>query len=96
MLGRRGSLTIDAEPVAGGRVAVHVRDSGCGIREEDLPRIFEPFFSTKQYADRPDKRGLGLGLTICRDIVEEHGGELTVESKLGEGTTFTLTVPAAE
>jgi len=96
MLGRRGRLTIDAEPDGAGKVAIHVRDSGCGIREEDLPRIFEPFFSTKQYADKPDKRGLGLGLTICRDIVEEHGGELTVESKLGQGTTVTLTGPAAE
>jgi signal transduction histidine kinase len=96
MLGRRGRLTIDAEPDGQGKVAVHVRDTGCGIREEDLPRIFEPFFSTKQYEDKPDKRGLGLGLTICKDIVEEHGGELTAESKVGQGTTFTLTVPMAE
>ncbi len=96
MLGRRGRLTIDAAPDASGRIAVHVRDTGCGIREEDLPRIFEPFFSTKQYADKPDKRGLGLGLTICKEIVEEHGGELTVESRIGVGTTFTLTLPANE
>jgi len=96
MLGRRGRLTIDAEPTGTGMIAIHVRDTGCGIRDEDLPLIFKPFFTTKQYADRPDKRGLGLGLAICRELVEEHGGELTVESRLGEGTTFTLTVPAAE
>lgn len=96
MLGRRGRLTIDATPDGCGWVVVHVRDTGAGIREEDLPRIFEPFFSTKQYADKPDKRGLGLGLTICREIIEEHGGELTCQSKLGDGTTFTLTLPAAE
>lgn len=96
MLGRRGRLSIDAAPDGAGKVTVHVRDTGCGIREEDVARIFEPFFSTKQYAERPDKRGLGLGLTICKDIIEEHGGQLTAESKLGEGTTFTFTIPAAD
>ncbi|MBN1488677.1 MAG: sensor histidine kinase [Phycisphaerae bacterium] len=96
MLGRHGRLTLDAEPTGDGKVAVHVRDSGCGIRDEDLVRVFEPFFSTKQYEDKPDKRGLGLGLAICRELVEEHDGELSVESELGKGTTFTLTLPAAD
>lgn len=96
MLGRHGRLTIDAEPVGADQTAVHVRDTGCGIAPENIDRIFEPFFSTKENADRPDQRGLGLGLAICRDLAEEQGGELTVESEVGVGTTFTLTLPRAE
>jgi C4-dicarboxylate-specific signal transduction histidine kinase len=95
MLGRPGRLTIDAEPVENDAVAIHVRDTGCGIPSENLERIFEPFFSTKQYADKADRRGLGLGLAICKDLVEENGGELTVDSQVNVGTTFTLTLPAA-
>jgi len=96
MLGRPGRLTIEAEPAGPDRVAVRVRDTGCGIKAEDLPRIFEPFFSTKCYADKPDKRGLGLGLTICKELVEEDGGELSVESRVGAGTTFTILLPGGE
>lgn len=97
MLGRgRGRLTLDAAPTADGRVEINVRDTGCGIPPENLSRIFEPFFSTKQNADKPDKRGLGLGLSICRDIIEELNGRLSVTSELNVGTTFTITLPLAE
>jgi two-component system, NtrC family, sensor kinase len=71
-------------------VAVSVRDSGLGIPAELLPRVFEPFFTTK-----PAGRGTGLGLAICRDIVKAHGGDLKVESREGQGTTFTAWIPAA-
>ncbi len=90
MLGKPGSLTVQAEPVEGGRVAIHVKDTGCGIRAEDLEQIWEPFFTTKRQADRPDQRGIGLGLTICKDIIEELGGTITVTSQTGLGTTFTI------
>lgn len=96
MLGRRGRLTIDAEPAGDGRVALHVRDTGCGIPPENLERIFEPFFSTKQNEQKPDRRGLGLGLAICRDLVDENRGTIDVESRVGAGTTFRLILPAAE
>ncbi len=95
MLGRRGRLTIDAHP-DDEQVVIHVRDTGCGIPEENLERIFEPFFSTKQHADKPDRRGLGLGLAICRDIIEELGGSISVESQVDVGTTFTITLPRAD
>ena len=96
MLGRgRGRLTIDAAPTAEGKVEIHVRDNGCGIPRENLSKIFQPFFSTKGNADKPDKRGLGLGLSICHDIIEDLGGRLSVTSELNVGTTFTITLPAA-
>jgi two-component system NtrC family sensor kinase len=97
MLGRgRGRLTIDAAPAQEGGVEIHVRDNGCGIPSENLSRIFKPFFSTKQNADRPDKRGLGLGLSICREIIEELDGRISVTSEVNVGTTFTIALPAAE
>ncbi len=95
MLGRRGRLTVDAA-ASGGRVEINVRDTGCGIPPENLPRIFEPFFSTKQGGDRPETRGLGLGLAISRDLVEEMGGRIDVASQPGVGSTFTITLPQAE
>jgi signal transduction histidine kinase len=96
MLGQRGRLTVDAAPTNDGMVAVSVRDTGVGIPPENLECIFEPFFSTKQYASRLDEGGLGLGLAICRELAAEHGGSLTVQSQPGVGTSFTLTIPRAE
>jgi signal transduction histidine kinase len=72
----------------GDAVAFSVSDTGPGIPSEDLGRIFEPYFTTKE-------GGTGLGLAIARRIVEEHGGRLDVESFTGEGATFTLRLPAA-
>lgn len=68
-------------------IAIRFRDSGCGITEEDLKRIFDPFFTTKQDA------GTGLGLSVSYGIVENHGGTIEVESRIGEGTTFTVLLP---
>ena len=96
MLGRRGRLTVDAAPTRDEFVAMNVRDTGCGITPENLSRIFEPFFSTKTSADKPDARGLGLGLPICHDIIEELGGTIDVTSEVDVGTTFTITLPQAE
>lgn len=70
-----------------GVVELVVADTGCGIRPEDLPRIFDPFFSTKP-------RGTGLGLSITHSIVREHGGTIDVESSPGRGTRFVLGFPA--
>ena len=72
----------------GERAIIEVRDTGVGIPEEDVPRIFEPFYTTKHLAD-----GAGLGLAIVRDVVHEHGGEVLVESKSGEGTRFEIVLP---
>ena len=71
-------------------VEMAIEDDGCGISSEDLPRVFDPFFSTKA-----SSRGMGLGLKICRDIVEEHGGRLFVESDDRQGTRVVIHLPCA-
>jgi signal transduction histidine kinase len=71
-------------------VIIAVRDTGSGIPEKVLPRIFDPFFSTK-----PAREGAGLGLAICRDLVKSNGSEIHVASTPGEGTTFTVWLPEA-
>jgi C4-dicarboxylate-specific signal transduction histidine kinase len=97
MLSRgRGRLTIDAAPTPDGKVEISVRDTGCGIAPENLSRIFEPFFSTKTDAAQPDRRGLGLGLSICKDIIEELGGRMSVKSEVNVGTTFTIQLARAD
>ena len=96
MLNRRGRLSIDAAALHEGSVTINVRDTGCGITPENLSRVFEPFFSTKQNAEKPDARGLGLGLYICQDIIAELDGHISVASQVGAGTTFTITLPIAE
>jgi len=73
----------------GDRVVITVADDGPGIPPEALPRIFDPFFTTKDVG-----QGSGLGLSIVHGIVERHGGSIAVDSQLGRGTTFTVTLPA--
>jgi signal transduction histidine kinase/ActR/RegA family two-component response regulator len=73
-------------------VQVSITDSGGGIPREIQAKIFDPYFSTKQ---RGEQKGMGLGLTICHAIIKRHGGAITVASRLGEGTTFHLHLPAS-
>jgi signal transduction histidine kinase len=77
-----------------GQAQLTVTDHGIGIPDEDLPLLFERFHRGSNTDDRR-YRGLGLGLYICRQIAEEHGGSITVSSKVGEGTTFHVTLPLA-
>ena len=77
------------------QVELSVIDRGSGIAAEDLPRIFDPFFSTKVGPDATGMGGTGLGLAVCRDIVESHHGRIRVKSRPGEGSTFTLILPLA-
>ncbi len=71
-----------------------VRDTGCGIPADKLREIFEPFYTTKQ-ADQQGQGGTGLGLALCREIIEAHKGRIRVESVMGKGTTFTLKLALA-
>jgi signal transduction histidine kinase len=84
---------VDGE-ASGGRVRLHVRDTGAGIAAEALERVFEPFVQADQRLTRPHA-GVGLGLAISRDLARGMGGDLTAESTPGVGSTFTLTLPAA-
>ncbi|HSQ37014.1 MAG TPA: cache domain-containing protein [Acidimicrobiia bacterium] len=83
----RLSVTTRFEPTRGA-IQITFRDTGHGIREEDIGRIFDPFFTTKEVG-----HGTGLGLAISFGIIKEHGGTITVESKAGEGTAFTVELP---
>jgi signal transduction histidine kinase len=73
-------------------VEVKVADSGVGIPPEQLRQIFEPFFTTKQ-PDEYGRGGSGLGLSVCRQIIEQHHGRIRVESVVGKGSTFTVKLP---
>ncbi len=72
-------------------VVVNVRDTGIGIAEEDLPRVFQPFWSSKGVGI-----GKGMGLAVTHGLVKRHGGSMSVDSKLGAGTTFTVRLPLAQ
>ncbi|MEZ6120272.1 MAG: ATP-binding protein [Pirellulaceae bacterium] len=76
-------------------VDLSVQDSGPGIPQDQLQKVFEPYFTTKQGPDETGKGGTGLGLSACRHIIEAHRGRIRVESKLGKGTTFTIRLPQA-
>jgi signal transduction histidine kinase len=90
-----GSVRIRVGFDATGRLAeVSVADTGRGIAPADLRRIFEPFFTTKSGPDSSGQGGTGLGLSVCREIVEGHRGRLRAESRVGKGSTFTLRLPA--
>ncbi len=87
-MGGKGILKITTRP-AGNRARVIFRDNGAGIRKEDLPRVFDPFFSTKT-----DDRSAGLGLAVCLGIIRSSEGEITVESEgKGRGATVTIVLP---
>jgi signal transduction histidine kinase len=77
--------------VDGDWVTIDVEDSGPGLRPEDLSRLFDRFWQ----ADTADRRGIGLGLSIARALVEAHGGRIWVESRPGLGSTFSFTLPLA-
>jgi signal transduction histidine kinase len=85
-----GCITVAAR-VEGDLVQVSVKDTGAGMSESDLERIFEPYWQ----AQRTASLGAGLGLKIAKGIVEAHGGRIWAESALGEGTTFYFTLPIA-
>ncbi len=77
----------------GAQAVLWVSDTGPGIPPEDLPHVFERFYRADRSRTRRGKGGFGLGLSIVRWIVEAHGGKVTVESQVGQGTTFTITLP---
>jgi len=71
-----------------GSIEIQVTDNGCGMEEEVLNRAFDPFFTTKERG-----KGTGLGLAICQRIVEEHEGKIKIQSRPGQGTTVSVSLP---
>ena len=84
--GEGGNIVIRIANDESGRARVEITDTGRGIAPEDISKVFEPYYSTKE-------TGTGLGLAIVRKVIEDHGGTVSVHSKLGSGTTFTITLP---
>ena len=90
-----GTLRVHVGTDPTGRLSeVSISDTGVGIASADLRRVFEPFFTTKTGPDSSGQGGTGLGLSVCREIIESHKGRLRAESRVGHGTTFTLRLPA--
>ncbi len=90
----KGSITIATSNVkdnGNDYVRIEFRDTGYGIKDEDLEKIFEPFFTTK-----PVGKGTGLGLAVSHGIIQEHGGRITIKTKIGEGTSFFILLPAMQ
>jgi signal transduction histidine kinase len=87
---KENEIRISTRKESGDRVAIEVRDTGCGVPPEIRRHMFEPFFTTK-----PIGTGTGLGLSICHGIVSSLGGEITIESEVGKGSTFRVVLPAA-
>jgi two-component system sensor histidine kinase HydH len=84
--GEGGSVGIKLSAEATNRARIEITDSGRGIAPEDIAKIFEPYYSTKE-------TGTGLGLAIVKKAIDDHGGSISVSSKQGSGTTFTIILP---
>lgn len=96
---RGGSITIkagDAEAEPTPMVKIQLIDTGPGIPEKLMPKIFQPFFTTKGTTKKGEAKGTGLGLAICKEIVEHHKGRIEVASTVGRGTTFSVILPKAQ
>ncbi len=87
--GEGGSVSIKLSNTGENSVKVEITDTGCGIAAQDISKVFEPYFSTKD-------TGTGLGLAIVKKAIDDHGGTISVASKEGSGTTFTIILPAKE
>ena len=83
----KGVLTISIDKAKDMHV-LNIKDNGCGIPEENLSRLFEPYFTSK-------RNGMGLGLAATLNILQSHKANIDVTSAIGQGTTFTITFPAA-
>ena len=82
-----GTITITTS-IKQNHIVITIKDTGCGIKKENLNKIFDPFYTTK-----PVNKGTGLGLSISYGIIQQHGGNIECESEEGKGTTFNVFLP---
>jgi two-component system NtrC family sensor kinase len=82
-----GTLTVKTM-AKGDQIHIEISDIGIGIREENIDKIFDAFFTTKDSI-----KDVGLGLSVCYGFIKDHGGDIKVKSKVGSGTTFTIILP---
>lgn len=87
-ISKKGQINISTESKNNNRIYIKINDTGSGIKKKDIPIIFDPFFTTKKVGE-----GTGLGLYICYGLIKEHDGTIEVDSKVGKGTTFTISFP---
>jgi signal transduction histidine kinase len=87
MLPKGGKLTIEAKQDID-NIIIRIRDTGCGIEKSEIPKVFDSFFSTKRKIG-----GNGLGLALCKKVIDAHNGSISVDSQPNQGTTFTITLP---
>ena len=99
MLPHGGKLTISAQ-ADNDCFRIKISDTGCGIEQSELSRVFDTFFTTKHKkipeqsaCGEQSRTGTGLGLSLCKKVIDAHAGTITVESQPGKGTTFTITLP---
>jgi signal transduction histidine kinase len=98
MIPHGGKLTISAQADNDG-VRIKISDTGCGIEQSEISRVFDTFFTTKHKrivgsaGGEQSRTGTGLGLALCKKVIDGHGGTITVESHPGKGTTFKITLP---
>ncbi|ETW92978.1 MAG: hypothetical protein ETSY1_41265 [Candidatus Entotheonella factor] len=85
-----GTIWVRTQPTPQGGVQIEVEDTGCGIADDILPCIFDLYFTTK-----PQGEGTGMGLHIAKDIIDQHGGKIEVQTVYGKGSVFTVTLPAS-
>jgi len=83
-----GTVTVTTDVSGDGAVSIMIGDTGCGIGQDTIDRIWDPFFTTKEVG-----KGVGLGLALTYNIVKRHGGDIEVESRVGEGSRFTVLLP---
>jgi len=91
MLPRGGKLTVEAES-ADNEIRIRLKDTGCGMNQVEMKKVFDSFFSTKNKNGKPGS-GTGLGLALCKKVVEVHNGSISVDSQPGAGTSFTVILP---
>jgi signal transduction histidine kinase len=89
-IGEGGTIRVGAEPEAEGGARMFVTDTGPGIPADEVAHVFDRYFQ----ASRKNREGIGLGLSIAKGIVDAHGGRIWVDSQEGQGSTFTISLPA--